>query len=77
MNDDNIAYFNRFAVKYIPEEIKKFIANKNITANIFRTQTYDSIISGYFLIKFTDFPLKGKGLLEYTNLFSSNEYEMN
>ena len=27
---------------------------------------------GYFCIGFTDFMLKGKGLLEYTNLFSPN-----
>ena len=26
---------------------------------------------------FTDFMLKGKNLLEYTNLFSPNEYEKN
>ena len=30
---------------------------------------------GYFCIRFIDFMLKGKRLLEYTNLFSSNDYE--
>ena len=30
---------------------------------------------GYFCIGFIDFMLKGKSLLEYTNLFSPNEYE--
>ena len=30
---------------------------------------------GYFWIRFIDFMLKGKSLLEYTNLFSSNDYE--
>ena len=69
MNDNNIAYFNRLAVKYIPEEIKKFIGNKNVTINIFKIQTYDSIVSGYFLIKFIDFLLQREGLLECTNLF--------
>ena len=30
---------------------------------------------GYFCIVFIDFTLKGKSLLEYTNLFSPNECE--
>ena len=32
---------------------------------------------GYFCTGFIDFMLKGKSLLEYTNLFSPNEYEKN
>ena len=32
---------------------------------------------GYFCIRFIDFILKGKSLLEYTNLFSPNEYKKN
>ena len=32
---------------------------------------------GYFCIGFIDFMLKGKSLLEYTNLFSPNEYKKN
>ena len=31
----------------------------------------------YFCIGFIDFMLKGKSLLEYTNLFYPNEYEKN
>ena len=31
----------------------------------------------YFCIGFFDFMLKGKSLLDYTNLFSPNEYEKN
>ena len=34
-------------------------------------------MSGYFRIGFIDFILKGKILLDYTNLFSPNEYEKN
>ena len=30
---------------------------------------------GYFCTGFIDFVLKGKSLLEYTNLFSPNEYQ--
>ena len=32
---------------------------------------------GYFCIEFIDFMLKDKRLLEYTNLFSPNDYEKN
>ena len=32
---------------------------------------------GYFCIGFIDFVLKVKSLLDYANLFSSNEYEKN
>ena len=31
----------------------------------------------YFYIGFVDFMLKGKSLLEYTNLFSPYDYEKN
>ena len=32
---------------------------------------------GYFCIEFIDLMLKGKSLLDYTNLLSSNDYEKN
>ena len=34
-------------------------------------------MSGYFCIALNDFMLKDKSLLDYTNLFSPNEYEKN
>ena len=33
-----IVYFNSFGVEHVPEEIKEFIENKNIKANIFLVQ---------------------------------------
>ena len=47
-----------------------FIGNRNITANCFRVQASNSAIWGCFCIGFIDYMLKGKSLLEYTNLFS-------
>ena len=73
--DNNASYFDIFGVAHISKEISKFIGNKNITTNISRVQAYDSIMCGYFFIGFIYFMLKGKSLLEYTNLFSSNDYE--
>ena len=32
---------------------------------------------GYFCTEFIDFMIKGKSLLDYTNLCYPNEYEMN
>ena len=32
---------------------------------------------GYFHIAFIDFMLKGKSVIDYTNLFSHNDYEKN
>ena len=77
MNGNNTKYFDSFGVEHIPEEIKKFIGNKNIITNVYRKQGYDSIICGYFCIGFIDFILKDKNLLEHTNLLSRNEYERN
>ena len=61
----------------MPKEIKKYRKNKNIITNINRIQAYDSIMCGYFCIKFIDFMLKGKGLLVYATLVSPNESEKN
>ena len=77
VNAKNATCFDSFEVEHIPKEIIKLIANKNITTNVHRIQVYDSIMSGYFCIEFIDFMLKGKSLLDYTNLFSPNDYEKN
>ena len=49
-NRNEIAYFDSFGVEHILEEIKEFIGNKKIKANIFRVQANHSIICGYFCI---------------------------
>ena len=64
------------ALELIPKDIKKSIGNRNIT-NIYRIQADNLIICRYFCIGFIDFMLKGKSLLDYTNLFSPNDYEKN
>ena len=42
---------------------------------LYRIQAFNSIMCGYFYIGLTNFMLKGKSLLDYTNLFSPNDYE--
>ena len=73
----NVTYFDSFGVEHIPKEIKTFIGNRSIKANIFRIQAYDSIISGYFCIGFADFMLARKTLTEFTNHFSPNNFLKN
>ena len=74
---NKVIYFDSFGIEHIPEEINKFIGNKKIKANIFRIQAYDSIMFGYFCIEFINYMLKGKKLLDYTNLFSPNDFKEN
>ena len=71
-------------LEHIPKEIKKLInrplpsalQNKNIIANIFRIQTYDSMC-GYFCIGFIDFMIAGKKLTDYTNSFFPYDFKKN
>ena len=70
-------YFGSFGVGHTPEEINKFIGNEKIKASIFRIQADDSIMCGYFCIEFINYMLKGKKLLDYTNLFSPNDFKKN
>ena len=74
---NEIVYFDRFGVEHILEEIKEFLKNENIKANIFWVQTNNSVIGGYFCIGFIDFMLVGKKLTDYTNLFSPFDFDKN
>ena len=67
VQNNTVTYFDSFGVEHIPKEIRTFIGNKNNKTNIFRIQTYDSIICRYFCIKFIIFMLAGKTLTEFTN----------
>ena len=74
---NEIVYFDSFFVEHIPEEIKEFIGNKNIKANIFRVQANDSIMCRYFCIGFINFMLADKTLIDFTNLFSPYDFDKN
>ena len=51
--------------------------NKNMITDSYRMQAENSIMCGYFCTGFIDFILKGKSLIDYTNLFSPNQYRKN
>ena len=61
----------------ILQVIRKFIRNKDLITNIHTVHAFDLIIYGYLFIGFINFMLKGKNLLEYTNLCFSDNYEKN
>ena len=67
--------FDSFGFEHIPKEIKIFINNKNIIANIFRIQAYDSVMCGYFSIGFINFMFKGNSLTDFANLFSPDNFK--
>ena len=77
VNDNNVPYFDSFGVEHISKEIKSITGNKNIITNISRIQACNLIMSQYFCIGSIDIMLKGKSLLDYTNLFSPNDYDEN
>ena len=66
-----------FGVEHVPEEIKKFVGNKNIVTIIFRVQANNSVICGYFCIGFIDFMLASKKLTDFTNMFSLYNFDKN
>ena len=70
-------YFDSSGIEHIHKEIKKFIGNRDIKTNTFRIQAHDSIMCGYYCIEFINYMLKGKTLLDYTYLFSPNDFKKN
>ena len=77
VNNKIAKYLDSLGIEDIPEEIRVFIDDKNIMANIFGLQAYDPVKCGYFCIGFIGFMLKGKHLTDFTNLFSSNNFKKN
>ena len=75
-NRNEIVYFDSFGVEHVSEEIKKFVGNKNIKANIFGVQANNSVC-GYFCIGFIDFMQAGKKLTDFTSMFSPHDFKKN
>ena len=74
---NEVVYFDSFGVEHTPEEIKKFIGNKNIKANVYCVQANNPIMCGYFCTGFIDCMLAGKTLIDYTNMFSPYDFNKN
>ena len=72
-----VIYFESFEVEHVPKEIEKFIYHKNIKTNMFRIQSNNSIMCGYFCTGFIDFMFAGKTLIDYTSLLSPYDFLKN
>ena len=76
--DKNTAvYFDCFEIEYILQEVLNKIKIKLIAHNIFRIPDNESIMCGFYCNAFIEYILAGKTLLDYTNLFSLNDYKVN
>ena len=70
-------YFDSFEIEHIPLEVLNKIRDKSTTPNILRVQNNESIMCGFYCIAFKEYILAGKTLLDYTDLFSPNDYKKN
>ena len=61
--------------EFILLQLSMFHKKKSITHSIFRTQDDDSIMCGFYCIAFIEYMIAGKTLLDYINLFSTNDYQ--
>ena len=78
LNDRNTAVsFDSFGIEYTPLEVLNKIKDKSVTHNIFIIRDNDSIMCGFYCMAFIKYMFAGKTLLDYTNLFSSNDYIKN
>ena len=62
----NTTYFGSFGVEHIPKQVKIFIDKSIVIENVFSIQVYDSIMCGYFSIRFIDFIFEGKTLTNFS-----------
>ena len=58
----NITCFDSVGVEHVPKESKIFIDKSVVVVNKLRIQAYDSVMCGYFCIRFIVFMLVGKDL---------------
>ena len=76
-NRNQFVSFNKFGDENVPEEIKEFVGNKKLKANIFLVQANYSLMYGYFCTEFIDFILAGKKLSDFTSFFTPHDFKKN
>ena len=75
VQNNDVTYFD--SLEHILKEIKTFISDENVKRIFFRIQEYNSIMCGYFCIRFIDFMLAGKSLKDFINFFLPNNFKRN
>ena len=68
------SHAHSFEFEYNPQKVLNKMKDKSITHKIFRILGADSIMRVFYCIAFIEYLLEGKTLLDYTNLFSPNDY---
>ena len=72
-------HFDSFGIEYISQEVLGKIKVKSITHThthiIFRIQSDDSVACGFYYIASIEYMIVEKTFLDYTNLFSPNDYQ--
>ena len=58
-------YFDSFGIEYNPEEVLNKIKDNSIKCNIFRIQSDDSVVRGFYCNAFIEYMIAGKTLLDY------------
>ena len=77
LKNNEVIYFDSFGVEHVPKEIEKFMGNKKIITNLYRTKHFHSIMCGYFYIGFIDSMFVGRSLIDFTSLFSPYDFKKN
>ena len=76
ISNNDPSYFESFGIEHVPKEIRNFIGNKNIEANIYKIQPHNSIMCGYFCISFW-FDAYRENLFHYSSLFLPYDFKKN
>ena len=76
-NRNEIVYFDVFGIESVPKEIKEFVGNENIIANIFLSTSKQFSNVQQFCIGFINFMFAGKKLTDFTNMFSPYDFKKN
>ena len=66
-------YFNSSGIEHTPQDVLNKINYKSIMHSIFRIQSEDSIICGFYYITFLEYMIAGTTLLDYANLLSNHK----
>ena len=79
VSNNEIIYFESFEVENVPKEIEIFIEKKKqkTKRNIFRIQSQNSIMCGYFCIGLIDFVFADIIFIDYTSFFSPYNFKNN
>ena len=71
MDTNTAVYLYSFGIQYISQEVLSKIKDKSMTHNIFKIQSDDSIICGFYCIAFIEY------MTEYMNIYLLIEIKVN